>query len=468
MLSWLRWRKRRRASSMGDSGGCTLPQELVDECLSYLYDEYQSTDLVASALVCKSWSLAAQRHLFCIIRLGPTRSRCRRLDRTLSTAPHLIQHIHSLVLYRGPLAKRRNSMDIGAFEKICNIPYTHLESVFFLDGETTFTLKYARALQRLLSLPTLCRVKLNGAFLDPAAFFAVWDRCSPSIRHLDFRCRNHIQYDHHPTVPHSSAPVALKSLKLDIYSIDGVDEWLNHENCPFDFSQLAVFSVTDTALLGIRRSRMIPALQTIQALDFNIADQEAFIDLSLFSNLQFLRISFFRHQVIAIALQTLSTITVSSPIRDIVISFSPANFDAQTICDQFDSKVASLPLQHLRSVGLEIDIGHYTWLADFFPRLQSRNLLYHSDFGWFECYTGRTLDGGLRQGISIIATSIWMNSEKHGAGSSGTVVAPEQDAVSATNSESSDMILVSERELGRGDYMEVVGCKLVTTPLLPS
>ncbi|KAJ6463925.1 hypothetical protein C8R45DRAFT_1024622 [Mycena sanguinolenta] len=270
-------------------------------------------------------------------------------------------------------------MDIGAFEKISNIPYTHLESVFYLDGETTFTLKYARALQRLLSLPTLRRVKLSGIFPHPAAFFAVWDRCSPAIKHLELRCRNRIQYDLHPTVPHSSAPVALRSLKLDMYSFNGVDEWLSHDFCPFDFSQLAVLSVTDPTLLGIRQPRTIPALQTIQALDFNIgisSDQEAFIDLSLFSNLQFLRISFYcQSHLIAIALQTLSTFTVSSPIRDIVISFSPANTNAQTICDQFDSKIASLPLQHLWSVGFEINIGYYTWLADFFPRLQSRNLV---------------------------------------------------------------------------------------------
>ncbi|KAJ6463933.1 hypothetical protein C8R45DRAFT_1024641 [Mycena sanguinolenta] len=289
-------------------------------------------------------------------------------------------------------------MDIGAFEKICNIPYTHLESVFILDGEITFTLKsftlrYARALQRLLSLPTLCRVKLSATFPDPAAFLAVWDKCSPAIKHLELRCRNDMQDDLHPTVPHSSAPVALRSLKLDMYNCDSVDEWLNHENCPFDLSQLAVLSVTNprAILLGIRRSRMIPALQTIQALDLNIGisfDEEAFIDLSLFSNLQFLRISLYcqLHQI-AIALQTLSTITVSSAICDIVISFWPTLIKAQAICDQLDSKIAGLPLQHSWSVGLEMNImniDYYTWVASLFPRLQSRNLLYRSGSDWFE------------------------------------------------------------------------------------
>ncbi|KAJ7253037.1 hypothetical protein B0H12DRAFT_601955 [Mycena haematopus] len=62
------------------------------------------------------------------------------------------------------------------------------------------------------------------------------------------------------------------------------------------------------------------------------------------------------------------------------------------------------------------------------------------------------------------------NTHMRGAGSSGTAVAPgpgpEQDAVSATDSESSDMVPVSERELERAEYVEVVGCKLVPTPIM--
>ncbi|KAJ7625098.1 hypothetical protein DFH06DRAFT_1008378 [Mycena polygramma] len=50
------------------------------------------------------------------------------------------------------------------------------------------------------------------------------------------------------------------------------------------------------------------------------------------------------------------------------------------------------------------------------------------------------------------------------ATSSGTAVG---DAASATNSEMSDMVPVSERELqGREEYVEVIGCKLVPTPIM--
>ncbi|KAJ7028689.1 hypothetical protein C8F04DRAFT_963618 [Mycena alexandri] len=51
------------------------------------------------------------------------------------------------------------------------------------------------------------------------------------------------------------------------------------------------------------------------------------------------------------------------------------------------------------------------------------------------------------------------------ARSSGTAVEGDGASV-ATNSESSDMVPVSERELGREEYVEVVGCKLIPTPIM--
>ncbi|KAJ7792655.1 hypothetical protein B0H14DRAFT_2469919 [Mycena olivaceomarginata] len=65
-------------------------------------------------------------------------------------------------------------------------------------------------------------------------------------------------------------------------------------------------------------------------------------------------------------------------------------------------------------------------------------------------------EGGLGGGVP--------NGHLRGAGSSGTAV--EQEAVSVTGSESSEMEAVSERELGRAEYVEVVGCKLVPTPIM--
>ncbi|KAF7366723.1 hypothetical protein MSAN_00930400 [Mycena sanguinolenta] len=79
---------------------------------------------------------------------------------------------------------------------------------------------------------------------------------------------------------------------------------------------------------------------------------------------------------------------------------------------------------------------------------------------------GRVLDLRWTEPVTEEHGSESENGHLCGAGSSGTAVAPELDAVSATNSELSDMVPVSEPELGRGDYMEVVGCKLVATPIM--
>ncbi|KAJ6588325.1 hypothetical protein B0H19DRAFT_1205842 [Mycena capillaripes] len=57
-------------------------------------------------------------------------------------------------------------------------------------------------------------------------------------------------------------------------------------------------------------------------------------------------------------------------------------------------------------------------------------------------------------------------SENHQQATSSATAVDRGDAASATNSESSDMVPVSERELGREEYVEVVGCKLVPTPIM--
>ncbi|KAJ7339298.1 hypothetical protein DFH08DRAFT_964323 [Mycena albidolilacea] len=44
------------------------------------------------------------------------------------------------------------------------------------------------ALQQLLSLPTLVRVKLTCPFSDRDDFIRIWDRGSPTIRHVELEC----------------------------------------------------------------------------------------------------------------------------------------------------------------------------------------------------------------------------------------------------------------------------------------
>ncbi|KAJ7792678.1 hypothetical protein B0H14DRAFT_163431 [Mycena olivaceomarginata] len=390
-MSWFRRRKRpqKHTDDTGRANSSTLPQELVDEFLSYLDDptdlRLTSANLQACALVCRSWSTTAQRLLFKMVYLYSTH-RFRRLEKTLRSSLHLVPHIRTPIFDRG-LAEH-----VGfdqAFEKICQFPFTHLESVDLLHLGP-ITPKSTIALQQLFSLPTLRRIDLNTASFEPLQFPALWARCSSSIRHLQLRCRSRFGSAFRPTLRHS-APIALASLRLD--TTDGVDEWLHHDLCPFDFSRLAVLSVTSRTT-ALRRPRMAAALKTIEALELNFggfAGGGEPINLSRFSNLHFLRIHFSppSDHKLGLVLESLSTLTSASPIRQIVMHSSPSGWSGEETCDPLDAKMAGLELAHLASVGLEMNIHEYTRAVPFFPRLRSKNLLSRTDDGWFERHIRR-------------------------------------------------------------------------------
>ncbi|KAJ7368579.1 hypothetical protein DFH08DRAFT_831744 [Mycena albidolilacea] len=234
-----------------------LPQELVDECLLHLSEE---NHLKACALVCRSWSHSAQRALFKDVFVVVPKD---------SNVPHLIRHIRSLYLGQGL------KVDLRAFQKVCNIPFTHLEDVY-IDNWCALAPQSGVALQQLLSLSTLSRVHMQCTF--DSTFLSIWDRCSLNVRHVSLFCRNYDFPDSSGhTPPHSSARIVVESLQL--CGAEAGFGWLKQGHSPLDLSRLVVLSVTAASVL--RWSRMAPAFQTIQALDVPHSDT---LDLSLFPN----------------------------------------------------------------------------------------------------------------------------------------------------------------------------------------
>lgn len=244
-------------SESRDTASCPLPQELLDECMSYL--NYNSTDLKVCALVCRSWSAAAQRLLFNVVVVTAPPRRYSRIEQTLRTSPHLMQYIHTLVLHRN------SDVKINVFEKFCTLPFTHVENIS-ISHSCTVTLPSAIALQRLLCSPVLRRVAIECEFDERGAFSAMWNGCSPTIRHLHLRSCDHMPHPAYLIPPRSSAPVVLESLRLE--GSTNVDAWLQHDHCPFDFSRLAVLTLEIHASLP-SWPRMAAALQSIEALDFS-------------------------------------------------------------------------------------------------------------------------------------------------------------------------------------------------------
>ncbi|KAJ6587471.1 hypothetical protein DFH09DRAFT_1359192 [Mycena vulgaris] len=350
-----------------------LIQELIDHCIQFIRDS--PSDLKACSLVSKSWACAAQRLLFWTVSLrSPTMTRrgsVVRLDEILGASPHLIQCIHRLDLDRdGRLLQRVFSRDSEAFSSICNLPLP-LEHVCISDTHLSST----PDLQRLFSLPTLRRVELSGTFNDPAAFLEIWDHCSPNLKHLHLRCWNGSSDPVHPI--RRGPPIFLESLRLDR---EGVDNWLTHDLCQFDFSCLLVLALNVPASL-VAWKPMIPG--SIKALSFTVAAIGHTIDLAPFANLTLLRVHmyWFSHQV---ALTILDTLAPSSHLRKIALSF--ANVPNEAVCEEIDSRIADLRIQHLPIVELEMPIAQFTQSAPYFSRSISRNMLRRIDptRDWFD------------------------------------------------------------------------------------
>ncbi|KAJ6566860.1 hypothetical protein B0H19DRAFT_714966 [Mycena capillaripes] len=160
-------------------------EELLEHCISYL--RHSPRELRACALVSCRWVYPAQAQLFRApvvtsiwTSLGASKLSWTRFLETLHSSPHLIQRVRHIRLHGWIVTALSES-------KICEFPFTHLESVWIEDvnalSEPTVT-----ALQQLLSLPTLQRLHLRCVFTRED-FIRLWDRSSPGIRHLELSCQ---------------------------------------------------------------------------------------------------------------------------------------------------------------------------------------------------------------------------------------------------------------------------------------
>ncbi|KAJ7433985.1 hypothetical protein FB451DRAFT_304984 [Mycena latifolia] len=355
-------------------------QELVDQCIEFLHDSPR--DLRACALVSRSCASAAQAHIFRQISIRSTAldDLWPRLQRTLHISPHLVRHIHRLQL-------DSEALSIETFSAVCEFPFTHLR--YACIYHTNSDLPVGLALQQLLSLPTLRRVEIVATFPQPSTFRQIWDRCSPSIKHLELSCAVYppeaVQSIAHPR----SRSIAFESLKIG--PIKYLSNWLLDDLCPLNLSRLRVLSIVPAHGAEFWWLKFAPTFQTLEVLDFTSWSASAgALDLSALPNLVLIRMGGMggaAGQGLQTALVILSTIANPTRIRKIIIWHSWLDRGS---CEQLDSKLVSLPVQHLPTLELEMAlIGgglKISNLEQSFPRLASRNLLSYIDGhdNWFE------------------------------------------------------------------------------------
>ncbi|KAJ7450500.1 hypothetical protein B0H11DRAFT_2077166 [Mycena galericulata] len=230
-------------------------QELVDHTIGYL-ERY--ADLTACALVSRSWVDTAQVQLFREIhldlnRLSANESRWSLLCATLTLSPRLIRYIQRLYIKSSRMHER-------VFSAICVFPFAHLLDVF-VSSERDIVISDAMSTQSLFSLPTLRRIGLAGEFMEPAVFLNIWARCSRSVRHLHLQALQRV-YDEFETIPPlEELPISLESLGIEY--TECVADWLVHDHCCFDLSQLKLLSLHTNIHLLRRRPLCISKPQLL-------------------------------------------------------------------------------------------------------------------------------------------------------------------------------------------------------------
>ncbi|KAJ7493926.1 hypothetical protein FB451DRAFT_1551217 [Mycena latifolia] len=355
-------------------------QELVDQCIEFLSDSLP--DLMACALVSRSWTSAAQTYIFreVSIRSSSSERLWARLQQILLISPHLIRHIHRLHLYS-------HGISTGAFITICQFPFTNLRSAAVFHGKPV-PLRVGMAIQQLFSLPHLSRVNVTANFTDPSIFLRIWERCSSNLIHLEIHLIEPSNAAMQP-VP-SIRPPRIRLESLRSISAEYIKDWLMHDLCPLDVSHLKILSTARRHEDVFRWPIFAPALRTIEVLDFCPMPHANIIDLSILPKLALIRMSIGSSQGWHIALKILSTLPAVSRVRKIVINTS--FFVTGYRCAQLDSKLLSLPVRPRPVLELEsVPEGpSRDYLNKFFSRMISLNLLRYiaHDENWFENFGG--------------------------------------------------------------------------------
>ncbi|KAJ7662579.1 hypothetical protein DFH06DRAFT_1190370, partial [Mycena polygramma] len=347
---------------MTDAGDPLLVQEILDHCIGFLRDS--PSDLKICALVSRRWVNGAQSLLFQKILIN-TSHKCLELHSVLQSSPHLVQHIQRLII--NPL-----SFTDDAFSAVGNFDFTNLRQLYVYGTTPYHTPTSITSFQALLSRPSLIHIIFQLDTAPTPSFFALWDRCSPSLRHLELYFSYAPSAPYQPRESRSIPPIPLESLRIMFMSrVEDFADWLTHALGPFDVGNLRVLSIVNRPE---DLWRALPsAFRSIKALEFTAEESGTPFKLSTLPDLEILRIQLLRG-VTTQVLNTLSTAGPANRIRRLILT--NVRYIGAEECRQMDARVADV-LQVMDpppTVELQMDAGEYEEYVLLFPRLRARNL----------------------------------------------------------------------------------------------
>ncbi|KAF7342267.1 hypothetical protein MVEN_01814800 [Mycena venus] len=359
--------------------------ELVEHCIGFLSNS--NPDLIASALVAHSWLHPAQSHLFRAphLRNGGVESsehQLLRLHNILEASPHLIRHVRELSINRNyrNYTFREDRITNTTLAKICNLEFTRLQSVSISEMQqlSELSIPLANALQRLLSAPSICTLRLHATFSDLFTLIQIWEHCSPAIRHLDLSVRLYddgfrqgIVEDFLPGISDRAPSIPLQSLRISFSRSHAYDQ---HTLIP---CALYPFVLSHLTALNIHGEWIVPwkhfESSTLQILDVKAMKRGSAIDLSLFPNLLHLRMTLVQ-PIPPMMFGTLATISSAHHIRTIFIRFCfDSSISNHSRCVQLDFTLSNLhpPIP----ITFEMSFSQQDQAKGLFPKLLSANML---------------------------------------------------------------------------------------------
>ncbi|KAJ7131329.1 hypothetical protein C8R44DRAFT_774671 [Mycena epipterygia] len=364
---------------MPPSGSPLALQELIDYCIDFLFAS--AADLKACALVSRSWTQTAQMHLFNHIVLGSpgytygetrllalTRARCGRLFEAFASSPRLVGSIESLQIYL-------DTVPIDVLTTISQLPFIHLRRIVVSGNWADQDI--ILAIQELFSVGTLSELSISGNFYSLSQFRMLLAHCSTNITDVAL-CSIRITPAIHPLVGLHPSDRRIVLNSLDLWWSGGIHDWLNSDDCPFDFSNLKRLRLNEnTSLLHWPVfASCIPRIEHLQFQSHPISDS-ALIDLAPFTNLKSIEIYMEYKDDISPALATLSTMAPANQIHTIRLRLPHASIPNAALGAEIDTQLVALPMPLLNAVELVYSspLHGLPAVAENLPLLNARKLV---------------------------------------------------------------------------------------------
>ncbi|KAJ7144157.1 hypothetical protein C8R44DRAFT_846113 [Mycena epipterygia] len=228
----------------------------------------------------------------------------------------------------------------------------------------------------LFSATTLRHARIIlGNFTQPSKFMQIFHNSSASINHFEIHCVEELgEIPHQCTAPKTRLESLRPLVWPPSYGVEGIyGFWDAFEGGKHPRK------VSECSQPPIRMCFGDHAFKPLKPSTVYLT--HAPHDLSALHNLAILRL-YIDPPNYRLALKTLSTITASSRIRQIIIRSPVRN---NHICDQLDARLGSFPMQDSPVVVLEMPAAQFSDVYPYFHRLSAKGVLRRGDCDddWF-------------------------------------------------------------------------------------